>query len=82
MNNSCCHQENTIHEDPPTRRFLSTDKTSLHGHGLQDLVDAIGSAPYKVAWLESPKEKESPRGIDRMLKISNRFHTAARQIKR
>lgn len=61
---------------------ISLDKTSFYGHGLRDLLDAIWSDLYKLPWLDSPKKKTAPAGIDRVLRVVDRFHTVATQNKR
>jgi hypothetical protein len=61
---------------------ISLDNTSFHGHGLKDLLESIWSELYALPWVEAPKKKVSPPGIDRVLKVAGKFHTVATQITR
>lgn len=61
---------------------MSLDQTSFYGHGLKDLLEAIWNDLFKLPWLERPKKKTTPAGIDRVLKVIERFHTVATQLKR
>jgi hypothetical protein len=61
---------------------ISLTKTSFHGYGLEDLHRSIMNELNRLPWLESPKKKSQEPRLDIVLRLINRFHVAANQLKR
>jgi hypothetical protein len=57
-------------------------RTSGHSYGLDDLHSSIINDLRRLPWLESSKKQATPAGINRVLKIAERFHVVATQMRR
>lgn len=60
----------------------SLTKTSFHNYGLDDLHRSIMDDLGRLPWLENPSKKEALPGVDRVIKLANRFHSVATQLQR
>lgn len=56
--------------------------TSGHSYGLNDLLSSIMNDLGRLPWLQSSKKQATPPGINRVLKIAERFHVVATQMRR
>jgi hypothetical protein len=61
---------------------ISLTKTSFHGYGLDDLHRSVMNELDRLPWLKSPKKKSQEPRLDIVIKLINRFHVAANQLKR
>ena len=60
----------------------SLTKTSFYSYGLDDLHRSVMDDLGRLPWLEPPRKKAAPPGVDRVINLVSRFHTVATQLRR
>ncbi len=62
---------------------ISSQRTSFHGYGLRDLLEAITAELGRLPWLDFPEKTlptKPPSAIQQIEPLIKRFHIVARQL--